>query len=525
MADQDIYVLNDPFDGGTHLPDLVTSAPVVIDGNVAALATVITHHQEMGGMAPGSTPMDATDIFQEGLRIPPMKLADKGILNETLLAIIERNVRIPRTVIGDLHAQLAACEVGRRAVRELVRQHGLQTFQEYVQALLAQAETLTRIAIDAIPDGVYKFHDFLDAPRDTATPLRIQTAVTVRDSELLIDMTGTAQQVESPINCVPASSLSALYYVVRAVTDPSIPNNSGCYRPVTAILPPGSLVNALPPAPVNARSVVVRRVVDTLLGAFAQALPARIPAASNGHPLILSMGGVDPLSERAYVTAEIGTGGMGARPSLDGIDAVQTDTSNAQNIPVEVLEGEFPLRVTHYRLRPDSGGPGFYRGGLGLEKGIEVLRGTLQVSHRGERNQSAPGGLAGGHAAATARSVLRRIDGTEVELPSKSDFTLSPGERLTVLTTGGGGYGDPLDRPVHAVLADVIDGKISLESAERDYGVIIHEGVVHVDATERLRKAVHEARGSVTWLYDRGLLGREQAPPHERPGPDTPHRQ
>jgi N-methylhydantoinase B len=510
MQEGDVYVLNDPFDGGTHLPDLVMTVPVVADGETVALSTTITHHQEFGGRSPGSAPMDATEIFQEGLRIPPLKLYDRGEPNETLLAMIARNVRIPETVLGDVRGQLAACNVGRRGLLALIDVYGKATVLQAMDELLGRAERLTRDAIERIPDGRYHFVDYLDNDGiDLGRRIRIEVTVTVDGADFLVDLTGTDGQVSGPLNCVPASSLAALYYVIKVATDPDIPNNAGCYRPIRAILPPGSIVNAFPPAAVNARSLVVRRIVDALLGALAQALPGRLPAASSGHPLVLAMGGTDPETGRLYVTSELGTGGMGGRPGKDGVEAIQTDTSNAQNIPIEALELEFPLRVGCYRLRPDSGGAGAFRGGLGLEKHLEVLRGELWVSHRGERHFTAPWGLFGGGAGATSRSLLRRAEGEATPVPSKLDFTLRPGDRLELWTTGGGGYGDPLERDAERVLDDVRDGKVTSAAAARSYGVVVGEGDVDFDATDALRARLRAERGVVTWTYDRGELGRE----------------
>jgi N-methylhydantoinase B len=254
---------------------------------------------------------------------------------------------------------------------------------------------------------------------------------------------------------------------------------------------------------------VVRRIVDCLLGCFAQALPGRIPAASSGHPLMLSMGGVDPATDRPYVTAEIGTGGMGGRPGKDGLEAIQTDTSNAQNVPVEALEIEFPLRVGYYRLRPDSGGPGMYRGGLGLEKSIEVLRGELRVSHRGERHYTAPWGLVGGGPGEMSRSILTKADGTQSKVPSKMDFIMRPGDRLDLWMTGGGGYGDPLAREPARVVEDLRDRKVTAAAAAEQYGVVIDRGQVDRAATEAARAEMRKRRGAITWTFDRGPLGKE----------------
>jgi N-methylhydantoinase B len=510
MREGDAYILNDPFDGGTHLPDLVVSVPVIVEGETIALATAITHHQEIGGRSPGSTPMDATEIFQEGLRVPPLKLYDRGKPNETLLAILAKNVRIPETVLGDLNGQMAACQMARRRLVELAGRYGKDQLKHYFDELLGRAERLTREAIQKIPDGSYHFVDYLDNDGiNLDQRIRIEATVTVSGPEMTVDLTGSDKQVSGPLNCVPASTLAAIYYVVKVVIDPTIPNNAGCYRPVKVILPEGSVVNANPPAAVNARAVVVRRIVDCLLGCFAQALPGRIPAASSGHPLMLSMGGIDPLTSRPYVTAEIGTGGMGGRPGKDGLEAIQTDTSNAQNVPIEALEMEFPLRVGYYRLRPDSGGPGEYRGGLGLEKSIEVLRGELRVSHRGERHYTAPWGLAGGRSGEMSKSILIKADGTETKVPSKLDFVMRPGDRLDLWMTGGGGYGDPLTRDPNRVLEDIRDRKVTAAAAVEQYGVVVDAGKVDAAATEKARGRMREARGPIKWTFDRGPLGTE----------------
>lgn len=510
MQEGDAYILNDPFDGGTHLPDLVITVPVVVDGETVALSTAITHHQEMGGRSPGSTPMDATEIFQEGLRVPPLKLLDRGVPNPTFFAMLERNVRIPDIVVGDLHGQLAACYAGVRGVRGLVDRYGKDALIDYMTELLDRAEEMTRDAISKIPDGTYHYVDYLDHDGiDTDHRIKIEVTITIDGSEFIVDMTGTDPQVRGPINCVPASTLSAIYYVVKIATDPSIPNNAGCYRPVRAILPEGSIVNARSPAACNARAVVVRRTVDAMIGALLPALPDRLPAASNGHPMVLSMGGVDPATGRQYVTAEIGTGGMGGRPGMDGVESVQTDTSNAQNVPVEALELEFPLRVGYYRLREDSGGPGEFRGGLGFEKSFSVERGEVRVSHRGERHYTSPWGVFGGEAGERAKSTVERADGTIEVVPSKLDLVLKPGDELQLWTTGGGGYGDPLRRDPERVLVDVLNRKVSVAAAADHYGVVVRDDEVDVEATEVLRAELSRKRGPLTWTYDRGVLGRE----------------
>jgi N-methylhydantoinase B len=510
MREGDVYVLNDPFQGGTHLPDLVMSMPIFYEGAVVAIATAISHQQDFGGRSPGSTPVDATEIFQEGLRIPPMKFQDAGVPNATLIAIIERNVRIPDVVIGDIHGQLAACHVAKTRLHELLGRLGAAAFAAGLEELLNRAEQLTRQAIERIPDGKYSFVDYLDNDGVSLDRrVRIAVAVTVSGSEVLVDFTGTDPQVSGPINCVPASTLSAVYYVVKVAIDPDIPNNAGCYRAVQVHMPEGTIVNARSPAAVNARAVVVRRTVDCLLGALNRAIPERLPAASSGHPLVMSIGGIDPRDGHPYVTAEIGTGGMGARPTKDGVDSIQTDTSNAQDIPAEAIELEFPIRIGFWRLRPDSGGVGRFRGGVGFEKRFEVLRGAARISHRGERHLTAPWGLFGGGAGAQSRSLLRRADGSEVQIPSKMEFVMYPGDVLDVWTSGGGGHGDPLERETELVHADLLDGKVSASAGEKAYGVVLRGEAVDPHATRSRRIALADARGPISWRYDRGPLGRE----------------
>jgi N-methylhydantoinase B len=283
MREGDVYVLNDPFDGGTHIPDLVVTVPIVVDAETVALSVAITHHQEMGGRSAGSTPMDASEIFQEGLRIPPLKIYDAGKPNETFFEMLARNVRIPDVVRGDLDGQLAACAAGVRGVQHLADRYGSAQLRQYMAELLDRAERMTREAISAIPDGRYHFVDYLDHDGfDLDRRIKIEVTITIDGSDFIVDLTGSDPQVRGPINCVPASTLAAIYYVVKVATDPSIPNNAGCYRPIKAILPENSVVNASSPAAVNARAVVVRRIVDSMIGALAPVLPDRMPAASNG---------------------------------------------------------------------------------------------------------------------------------------------------------------------------------------------------------------------------------------------------
>lgn len=512
MREGDAFLLNDPYDGGTHLPDWVVVIPIVADGRTVALATTMCHHQDVGGKTPGSIPTDATEIYQEGLIIPPCQLLRQGEPDRTVLAFIRRNVRIPDVVVGDLMAQVAAGNLGRARMQELCRKHGAATVLAAVAELFTRAEVMTRRQIAAIPDGTYRFADALDNDGiDLDRRVEIRVAVTVRGSDLTFDFTGTSPQVRGPFNSVPSSTLSAVYYTIRAITDPEIPNNAGCFRPVSVILPPGSLVNPSPPAPVSGRTATVKRIADTLLGAFVRALPEKIPAANSGTLLVMALGGAMPGTGRPFVAAELAAGGMGARPRRDGLDAVETDVTNCMNIPVEALEMNFPVRVPYCRTRRDSGGAGRYRGGLGLEKAFQALSTDLTVSHRGERFYTVPWGLFGGRPAAGGEAVVGRADGSREALPGKKMVTLHPGDVLHVRLAGGAGYGDPLEREEERVLEDVLDGKVSREAAEQEYGVVLAASGREVDAmaTKARREALRAARGSITWTYDRGALGRE----------------
>lgn len=488
MQDGDVYILNDPYSGGTHLPDIAIIRPIFVDGEPLAIAATMSHHQEIGGMVAGSLPPTATDIFQEGLRLPPLKLFDAGTPVDAVFDILRTNVRTPDVVLGDLRAQLSAVDLANRRVAELAGEHPPTELHEIMDALLDQSEVLTRSRIGEIPDGTYEFTDYMDDDGiDVGEQIRIHAAVTVAGDQLTVDFTGTADQVRGPFNCVPASSIAAVYYVVRAITGADIPDNSGCYRAVDVVLPPGSLVNAQPPAPVNSRTATVRRLCDVLLGCFAQAVPERVPAASSGQLLVMNFGGTDPSTGRFYVTSELGVGGMGARPGLDGVDAVETDATNCQNVPAEAIEMECPVRVVSWTVETDSAGAGQWRGGCGTEKVFELTAGEATANYRGERHTAAPWGLQGGSSAPNSRAVVHRADGSDDVLPSKTMVRLGTGDRLRVLICGGGGYDDPLQRPVTDVLEDVRDKRITAAAAEEHYGVVLDGDAVDWAATEAKR--------------------------------------
>jgi N-methylhydantoinase B len=470
MHPDDVYLLNDPYDGGTHLPDVIMVVPIFAEEQVIALAATITHHQEMGGKTAGSVPTDATEIFQEGIIIPPVKFIDRGVPNETLQRIWARNLRIPDVVFGDLRAQVAAGRSGCRRVQALAAEIGVEPALAIFETLLDHAERLVRSRVAEIPDGRYTFTDYLDNDGvELDRRLQITATVTIQGDRFHVDFTGTSTQARGPVNAVPSSTLAAVYYCVKAVTDPEIPNNGGCYRAIDVVMPEGSLINPRWPAPVNARTATVKRITDAIFGALHQALPGRLPAANSGELVVMSLSGNDPRTGRRFITSELGAGGMGARPGKDGVDAIETDATNCMNLPAESVELDFPIRINHWRLREDSGGSGRWRGGLGFVKSFEAVGTPLEISYRGERHTTAPWGVAGGESGALANARVYRDGGIVEPINSKQIVRLKPGERLEIETAGGAGYGDPTERPTADVRDDVANHKVSAARAAAVY--------------------------------------------------------
>lgn len=461
MAEGDIYIMNDPYLGGTHLPDIALAMPVFHQGRPIAISAAMTHHQDVGGMTPGSVPTNATEIFQEGLRIPPLKLRDRGVMNDTLVRMLRLNVRIPDVVMGDINAQIAACQIGARRLVELAGAYGHNLLQSIFQSLLDRSEIMTRAALSDIPAGTYRYVDHLDNDGIELDRLvRIEVAVTVKDGTMHCDFTGSSPQVRGPFNCVPSGSAAAAYFAVRALTDPTIPTNAGCFRPVSLQLPEGSVVNPKAPAPVGSRTATIKRVTSCILGAFKDVLPDKVPADSGGELLTLAFGGQRP-DGTAYVIGEFIAGGAGASHRSDGVDVVETDASNCMNLPVEALEMEAPIRVHRMALRRDSGGDGAHRGGLGVVKELELLGDEATLTHRGERHFCPAKGSNGGKSGAPAVSRIMRASGEETVIVSKLVTTLRKGDRLILETAGGGGYGDPKARDAESRAADLVNGKVS----------------------------------------------------------------
>lgn len=464
MKAGDAYIMNEPYLGGTHLPDIGVVTPIFANGRVVALSAAMTHHQDMGGMSPGSVPTNAIEIFQEGLRIPPLKLRDAGAFNETLVAMIRLNVRIPDTVMGDLNAQIAACNVGARRVSELTDALGQNLMSVIFANLLDRSEQMTREALRAIPDGTYRYTDYNDNDGiELDKRIRFDVAVTVKNGSFHVDFTGSSAQVRGPFNAVPSGALAAACFAIRAVTDPNIPTNAGCFRPISLELPHGSIVNPKEPAAVNARTATIKRMAGCILGALRPVIPAKVPADSSGEMLAVMFGGLRRTGQ-PFVIGELIAGGSGAGVSSDGVDVIETDVSNCMNLPAEAMELEAPIRVHRVALRPDSGGSGKQRGGLGIIKEYEVLHGEVRFTHRGERHMCAAQGSNGGGPGAMAISEIIRLSGAKETIPSKMMAVLQKGDRVVITTAGGGGNGPADQRDAHAAKLDLLDGKVSLSS-------------------------------------------------------------
>lgn len=491
----DIFVFNDPFAGGMHLPDIFIIQPIFAEDELLGFAIAVSHHQDVGGRVPGSCAVDSPDVFNEGLRIPPMKLYDRGKGNDTLLRIIEHNVREPRKLMGDLRAQLAACYVGSQGMLELARDYGTERLQEIFRDLLDYTERMTREGIGEIPDGVYTFTDYLDESGTDDEPVPICVTVTVRGESMHVDFKGSARQVRAALNSTLPCTQSGVYLAVKSVLDPDIPNNGGFFRPIDVSAPRGTIVNPVWPAATGARGLTVFRIVDAIFGALAEAVPERVFAASEGGNSNIRMGGVD-LEGKHFLLVDIIVGAWGGRATKDGIDGIANVATNLSNAPVELLEAEFPVLVEEYGFVPDTGGPGRYRGGLSIARQIRFLGREATLQLRSDRRRFRPYGLMGGQPGAPSINILNPGTEREATLPSKVVLDIKHGDVIRHQTAGAGGYGDPLDRDPDAVLADVRNGKVTVAHAREAYGIVIDPETELVDerATAHLRAQLRARR-------------------------------
>lgn len=488
MNPGDIFITNDPYGGGgMHLPDIYVIKPIFVNDRLEGFATTLVHHTDLGGIAPGSIAVYATEIFQEGLRIPLTRLFDRGVANETVFRFIEKNVRVPRLVLGDLRAQLAACHSAERSYSRLVQRYGGDPLHRCQDALHDHAERAMRQTIGDLPDGTYHYEDFIDGFGHDPEPVRFRVEVTIQGDEAHVDWTGTSPQVKAAINAPGPFLRSATYLAFRCLA-PVIPNTIGYMRPIKVSAPAGTVVNPKPPAACNARGLTGFRILDTVLGALAQAVPDRIPASGEGGAVNISFGGM--IGDEPFVFAETVLGAWGGRPDRDGLDGAANLAANQSNQPIELIESQYPIEITHYGFVPDSGGPGTHRGGLAIRRDYRLTTDDVTFTMRTDRRKNLPYGIGSGKKG-TPSWVIIEPEGRAEEVPvlPRDRQIINRGETVRLILAGGGGYGDPLAREPDRILDDVLDGKMTEEYARREYGVVLEVSGSAIDRrrTESLR--------------------------------------
>lgn len=495
IAPGDLIVLNDPFHGGMHLPDIFMFKPIFFEARLEGFAVVVAHHADIGGRVPGGGAADSTEIFQEGLRLPPLKLHVAGVPDEAVYDLIKINVRVPDTVMGDLGAQVAGCMAGEHGLQALLQHYGVDVFHGYIDEILNYSERVTRQEIEHWPDGDFEFTDYEDHDGRQAVLVPVKVRVEIRGDRVRFDFTGSSPQVKGAINCTPSFARSAVYIAVRSLMRTPVPNNEGCFRPIEIVLPEGSIFNPRPPAAFAARGVLGYRILDAIFGAMAKALPGQVPAAGDGGISGIRIGGYHA-SGRAFQFNDIICGSWGAGASGDGGEGLAHIATNISNQPIEILEAENPVRVLHYGFVPDTGGAGRHRGGLALERHLEFTGTEAVLQVRTHRRDVPPYGLEGGDNGSTSETYLWR-DGKESMLETKITLPIQKGDRIRHITAGGGGFGNPLERDPAAVVNDIRKEKITRDYAARKYGVVVNAGELAVDAaaTARLRSQLRASAG------------------------------
>ena len=459
FSEGDHIILNDPYRGGTHLPDITMLSPIFFKERLVAFAANRAHHSDVGGVAPGSMSALSRDINQEGIRIPPVKLWIDNKPNRQLLDFVLSNVRTPDERLGDLRAQRAANLVGAKRLTELLKKSSVSTIESGMNQLIDYSEELMVKRISELPRRSSSAIDYLDDDGFDTTDVPIKVKVTVGRQSIAFDFSGSAKQVQGPLNAVYSVTLSAVYYVVRCVTDPSIPANAGCFKPIQVKAPAGTIVNAEPPAPVAGGNVETStRIVDVALKAFAGIVPEKVCAACQGTMNNVTIGGVDPRTGKYFTYYETIAGGFGARYNEDGVDGIHSHMTNTLNTPIEALESAYPLRVKRYELVRRSGGKGRFRGGLGIRRDTEMIVDRSTISLMGERQRCGPWGLQGGRSGSPGEYGIARRNKMKA-LSSKTTLSANAGDVLVVTTPGGGGYGPSSQRARDKIRQDRADGK------------------------------------------------------------------
>jgi N-methylhydantoinase B len=491
----DVFILNDPFEGGMHLPDIFIFKPVFRDGAPLAWAATVCHHTDVGGRVPGSNASDSTEIYQEGLRIPPLKLYDRGARNDTLWALIERNVRVPVKVFGDLRAQLAACHIAERSLGELAGHYGADKVAHYLTELIDYSERMTRAAIRELPDGVYDFLDHIDDDGiDVGRPIPLKVTIAKRGDHIRVDWTGSSPQVKGAINNTLSFTKSASYCAIRSILPAEIPNNDGVFRAIEVTAPPGTVANGVLPAACAARGLTGFRMVDCMFGALAKMLPDKVFAASDGGNTGVSIGGWDA-ARRPFIYVDFTCCAWGGRPDADGLDGNSNIYANMASQSIEVTETEQPLQITAYEFIQDAMGAGKFRGGAPFRRDYRLLADEAILQVRSDRRDFRPYGLYGGSPGWPSMNYLN----PETEnrpLPSKLTMTIRRGDVFRHEVAGAGGWGDPLERDPAAVLRDVRNELVSSQMAREQYGVVLSGPPLTVDeaATAALRLRMRRER-------------------------------
>lgn len=513
MHEGDVFIMNDPFDGGMHLPDIFIFKPLYHEGRRLAFAATVCHHTDVGGRVAGSNASDSTEIYAEGLRIPPLKLYDAGKINDTVMAFIQSNVRLPVRLFGDLRAQLAACHIAEKQFAELVARHGAETVADHMNEIIDYAERLTRAALAQLPDGEWSFEDWIDDDGvDYGKPIRLFVTLRKTGDHMVVDWTGTNPQVKGAINNTLSFTKAASYTGVRSVLPPGIPNNEGVFRAIEVICPPGTVGNGVLPAACAARGLTGFRMTDCIFGALAMMLPDKVFAAGDGGNTGISIGGYYP-DRSPFIYVDFTCGAWGARPWADGLDGNSHMFANMASHSIEVTEAEQPIELLAYEFVPDRAGAGKYRGGVPFRRDYRFLEdeGVMQV--RSDRRTHRPFGLYGGSPGQPSENNLNPDDENQV-LPSKFTMIVRRDQVLRHVLAGGGGWGDPLERDPIAVLRDIRNELLSPAKALADYGLVLDASGLTVDtaATAIRREGMRRTRG---W---------SQAPKVQRTDPVTSKR-
>ncbi|MBA2449868.1 MAG: hydantoinase B/oxoprolinase family protein [Chloroflexi bacterium] len=485
----DMIVMNDPFDGGMHLPDIFLFKPVFKDGAMIGLIATVAHHTDVGGKIPGSMAPDCDEVYQEGLRIPAVKFYERGKPSRSVHAFIRANVRVPDIVMGDFGAQVAACNVGEAGFLRLVETYGLAAFNEYVNDLMDYSERLTRTELRAWPNGTYTNTDYIDDDGIRPEPIPISVTITLDEDTVTVDFAGSSPQIPAALNCTPSFMKACTYCALRSLMRADVPMNDGFFRPITVTAPPATIVNCVLPAATATRGLTGFRIIDAIFGALAGALPDRVPAASDGGLTIVGIGGYRRDRE-PFVLVELLSGSWGGRPDRDGIEGMPNLGANISNIPVEMVEVGYPLRIERYGFVPDTGGAGKYRGGLSILRDFRFLE-DASLTVRSDRQKILPFGLHGGREGTPAMNLLVKANGEREVPPSKFLRHVKAGDLLQHVMAGGGGFGDPLERDPEAVLRDVREERLSAGYVLREYGVVLRDDLSldrEATVTERARR-------------------------------------